>query len=472
MKRLFALVLAVAALTTNPVSAASFQPLGLGPGGIQTFAWDVSADGSVVVGHHWVPNGSAFNLRAARWVSGAFQDLGSLNPNAPEAEALAVSDDGTRVVGWSRAVVGSRRPFLWTPAAGMQELPNVPGSDAIASDISRDGTVIVGYFLDFDGYHAFRWEAGVVTDLAFLPGGRDSKALAVCGSGAAVVGSTLMSDFAERTFRWRPDTGMQDLGGLQGVQTSYAEGCSDDGSVVVGASTDSNINLLATRWDSTGVHSLGALGGNSSEAHAVSADGVVIVGGAGLPFVNGISEFSAFRWDSANRKMEQLSRILEDRGVRNVQFCHRVPCLAGTWFVQLALGISSDGNVIVGFAQDPDGRLQSYRAVMSTTGEGGGSCPRDFAPLTLTVTTAFGAAAGSVSSKQNSGSGQPLVVSSGQTGSACFPSNQTLVFEAANKRLADWSGDPVIVCKNGSFGESECEFVLGSGSQGVTATLK
>lgn len=474
MKQIFALValvLAVAVLATD-APAASFQPLGLGPGATQSFAWDVSADGSVVVGSHWVPSGFAIPQRAFRWASGVFQDLGSLDPDAPEAQALGVSDDGSRVVGWSRAISGFQRPFLWTPATGMQEIPDIPGSDAVAADISGDGATIVGYFLDVDGYHAFRWNTGVVTDLGFIPGGRDSKAQAVCGLGTAVVGSTLTHELAQRAFRWRFDTGIQDLGGLPGVQTSYAEGCSDDGTVVIGASTDSKGNLLATHWDPTGTGSLGTLGGNSSEAHAVSADGAVIVGGAGLPFVAGISEFSAFRWNSATRKMEQLSRILENLGVTDVQFCHQVPCPAGTWFLQLALGISSDGNVIVGFAQDPNGNLQAYRAVVSTIGGEVGPCPAGSTPLTLTVTTAPGAAAGSVSSGQKSTSGQPLVVSSGQTGSACFQSNTTLVLQAANKALADWSGDPAIACKGGNFGQNRCEFVPGTASQSVTATLK
>src|SRR5919198_690966 len=186
--------------------AASFQPLGLGPaGGVQSFAWDVSADGSVVVGTSWVQDGPFFPPHAVRWVSGTVQDLGALNPNAHEAQALAVSDDGSRVVGWARGTSGFQRPFLWTAAGGMQELANVPGSDAIATDISRDGNVIGGqFYVDAEGsWHAFRWSGGVVTDLGFLPGGRDSKAQAVCGLGAAVAGSTVDSTGIQRAFRWQ-----------------------------------------------------------------------------------------------------------------------------------------------------------------------------------------------------------------------------------------------------------------------------
>ena len=347
-------------------NSASFEPLGLGPNGVQSRAWDVSADGSVVVGTFWVQNGSFFPPHAYRWTAGNFQDLGTLNPDAQEAEAYAVSDDGSKVVGWARGLSGFQRPFVWTAASGMQEISNVPGSDAKATDISRDGTTIVGsYYIDAEGsWHAFQWKAGIVTDLGFLPSGSDSKGQAVCALGGAAVGSTLDSAGIQKAFRWRNGT-MQDLGGVGRNNLAYAENCSDNGNVVVGTSTDDKGNQLATRWDATRARSLGTLGGNSSEAHATSPDGAIVVGGAGLPFVNGISEYSAFRWTSS-RNIEQLSRVLQNLGV-TTPFCHQVPCPAGTWFLQFALGISSNGNVIVGDATDPNGNTQAFRAVLQSS---------------------------------------------------------------------------------------------------------
>lgn len=299
-------------LLTTP----SFQPLGLGPGGVQSRAWDATADGSVVVGTFWAPNGFFTPPHAYRWTAGAFQDLGTLNPSAQEAEAYGVSDDGSKIVGWSRGGSGFQRPFLWTAAGGMQELFNVPGSDAKATDISHDGSVIVGsFYVDAEGsWHAFQWSNGAVIDLGRLSGGRDSKAQAVCGAGSAAVGSTVDSTGIQRAFRWQGGT-MQNLGGVGKNSLAYAEDCSNDGSVVVGTSMDDKGNLLATRWDPTGIRSLGTLGGDMSESHASSADGSIVVGGAGLPFVNGISEFSAFRWSSASGKIEQLSQVLQNLGV-------------------------------------------------------------------------------------------------------------------------------------------------------------
>ncbi len=355
-----------AAAPAAQAASASFEPLGLGPNSAQSRAWDVSADGSVVVGTFWAIDGFFRPPHAYRWTAGTFQDLGALNPNAHEAEAYAVSDDGSKVVGWARGLSGFQRPFVWTATSGMQEVSNVPGSDAKATDISPDGALIVGsFYVDAEGsWHAFQWNNGVVTDLGFLPGGHDSKGQAVCALGGAVVGSTVDSAGIQKAFRWRNGT-MQDLGGVGRNNLAYAEDCSDNGNIVIGTSMDSKGNQLATRWD-TRARSLGTLGGNSSEAHATSRDSSIVVGGAGLPFVNGISEYSAFRWTSATGRIEQLSKVLQNLGV-TTPFCHQVPCPSGTWFISLALGISSNGNVIVGDVIDPSGNSQAFRAVVPTS---------------------------------------------------------------------------------------------------------
>lgn len=468
-------------LASLPATAITFESLGK-PAGVTARAiraWDVSADGSVVVGTMFIQDGAATPPRAYRWSGGVFQDLGQIHPTAHEGEAYGVSDDGSKVVGWAVGSSGVPRAFVWTAAAGMQELA-LPGSDSKATAITRDGSVIAGsFFVDAEGsWHAFEWRDGAFTDLGFLARGRDSKAMASC-SGTAVVGSTLDANQIQRAFRWRSATAMQNLGGLGKDPLAYAEDCSDDGSVVVGTSMDDKGNLLATRWDAGGPRSLGTLGGNSSEAHATTASGTVVVGGAGLPFVGFTSEFSAFRWTSATGKIEQLSRTLQGAGASG-PWCHQIPCPAGTWFLSLALGISSDGNVIIGEGTDPTGFQQAWRIVVNastpTPAPGGtppggtGGCPSGSAPLALSV--AANSTAGAVSSKQTSTTGTVLRVASGQTGSACFPVNSILRLLADTGRLADWSGTPTLSCKNGNAGRSECEFNFGAGGQTVTSTLR
>ena len=457
-------------------SAASFQGLGVGPPGItsvQSGARAASADGSAVTGEYWQPDGGFFHRRGFRWTAATgMQDIGVLDPAAPEVQPLAISGDGSTIVGWARGVSGFQRPFLWTAAGGMHELGNVPGTDAVATGVSRDGRVVVGYYLD-GRYHGFRWSGGATTDLGLLPGASDTFVRGACGLGDAAVGSTQTA--GGRAFRWRAASGLQELPPLRAGALAYAEACSDSGNVAVGSSGDGKGQPPA-RWDTNGVRNLGTLGGNSGEAHGVSADGAVVVGAAGLPFVNGVSDFAAFRWTTATGKIEQLSKFLERIGVSG-PFCHDpLTCPAGTWFLQLALGISADGNVVVGQGLNPNDQWEAFRAVTTGTGGGGGTgtgaCAAGFTQLTLTVSTASGAASGTVTSKQTSSTGSALVVSSGQTGSACFQSNKTIMLQALNSRLANWSGAPAITCKNGNTAQNQCEFVLGTASQSAAATLR
>ncbi|HSP14995.1 MAG TPA: hypothetical protein VLV78_09605 [Thermoanaerobaculia bacterium] len=372
------------ASSASPTTTASFLPIGQGPkgsGSVFSRAWDVSADGTVLVGVFLTPSGDGFSFQthAFRWTEDAsFQDLGTLNPLAQEAEAYAVSNDGSNVVGYARGLSGYQRPFLWTAIGGMQELSEVPGTDAYASDISNDGSTIVGsFYVDAEGsWHGFQWNGKKVTDLGVLKKGHDtphmtkgtnSKGEGACGN-HVVVGSTMTSIFGSQTaFRWQHHQ-MENLGGVGTNNVAYAESCSDDGSVVVGTSMNDLGNLLATRWSPAQILSMGTLGGQMSEAHGTSADGSIAVGGAGLPFVNGVSQFSAFRWSSATG-MEQLSKVLENLlGVDKVQFCHQIPCPAGTWFIDLAMNVSADGSVIVGTTWDPNLpapiNVEAFRAVV------------------------------------------------------------------------------------------------------------
>jgi probable HAF family extracellular repeat protein len=77
---------------------------------------------------------------------------------------------------------------------------------------------------------------------------------------------------------------MQDLGTLGG-STSWALGVSADGSVVVGWAASNLVDQYpAFRWTAAGgMQNLGMLGGNRSWADGVSADGSVVVGAAETP---------------------------------------------------------------------------------------------------------------------------------------------------------------------------------------------
>jgi probable HAF family extracellular repeat protein len=111
-------------------------------GGGESWAYAVSADGSVVVG---VSEIAPYQYRAFRWTaSGGMQALGTLGGYASLADS--VSADGSVVVGASDG-----RAFRWTAAGGMEDLNTTYASLLTngsvlyrANAISPNGRYIVG----------------------------------------------------------------------------------------------------------------------------------------------------------------------------------------------------------------------------------------------------------------------------------------------------------------------------------------
>jgi len=128
------------------------------------------------------------------------------------------------------------------------------------------------------------------------------------------------------------------LGGL----SSEAFGVSADGSVVVGRSTDANNTRLAFRWTAAGgMKTLGTLGGLGSEAFDVSGDGSVVVGDAST--AGGASH--AFRWTAATG-MKDLSTLYAG---------------TGSSYLSSANAVSSDGAHVVGYGYNSNARTyQAY----------------------------------------------------------------------------------------------------------------
>ena len=127
---------------------------------------------------------------------------------------------------------------------------------------------------------------------------------------------------------------LSDLGTLGGT-SSTARAISADGSVVVGQSALIGGQLKAYRWtQASGMIDLGTLGGTSSEARAVSADGSVIVGASrtAVGFLRG------FRWTQAGGMVE-----IGTLG-------------AGT----TAFAVSADGSVIVGGSNLSSGPSRAF----------------------------------------------------------------------------------------------------------------
>jgi len=97
-----------------------------------------------------------------------------------------VSADGSTVVGHHYPIPGwNLRAFRWTAETGVQDLHSLvggrPENESVATAVSADGSVVVGYVSNLRNHnrrpddrllYAFRWENGAV-QLLTPPGARD-----------------------------------------------------------------------------------------------------------------------------------------------------------------------------------------------------------------------------------------------------------------------------------------------------------
>lgn len=325
------------------VAAPAFHGLGFIPGGSQPrTAFGVSADGRVVVGGGSVP----FLWREG---SGA---MSLAEVSCPSGTAYGVSPDGLVV-----AVACGGRAVRWSESDGPQDLGVLPGGTfSYAFGLSQGGDVIVGYGDSSDSYNheAFRWTpSGGIDGLGDLLGGLfTSSASDVTPNGSVIVGAGI-TDEGTRAFRWTADNGLVALSGQPAGQVeTWANAVSDDGSVVVGIMQGPD-GLEAFRWtDSTGIVGLGDLPGGGtilrSEAVGVSGDGRIVVGHGSTDLGD-----EAFIWDADNGLRRLADALVNDFGLD----------LTG-WQLLNASDISDDGSTIVGWGINPSGAQEAWRAVI------------------------------------------------------------------------------------------------------------
>jgi uncharacterized membrane protein len=135
------------------------EPTEIGPAALWSSANALSSDGSVVVGTLQIPgesNGEAYRWSADRGI----QRLGVLAGHQSSV-AWDVSADGTAVVGMSY-LEAPARAFRWTAGGGMTLLTDA-GRESYAVGVSGDGTrVILSVSSDFDGNNIpFLWDEAV-----------------------------------------------------------------------------------------------------------------------------------------------------------------------------------------------------------------------------------------------------------------------------------------------------------------------
>lgn len=244
---------------------------------------------------------------AFRWsVAGGLQDLGELAGVAGATIAQGVSADGSIVVGDTQGTPS--HAWIWNATDGMHDIGSLmPGATTSARGVSADGSLVVGY----SGGRAFRWTAttGMTAIADDLPAGAGVAANAISGDGSTVVGSYNPNPSAPHSLPLQ-------FRALDGGQVT---------------------DLLLRGW---GIPTTGA-------ALAVSTDGSRIVG-----FTN--IHYHASLW-TAELGAVDLNDWLPLQGVPTT----------GWTFIE-AMGISGDGDAIVGFAHYDDGAIHEPRLFLLT----------------------------------------------------------------------------------------------------------
>lgn len=220
-------------------------------------AWDLSADGTVVVGIVWKGCGA----EAFRWSEGAdevtpLELLGSSAPGstaAPSNRATALSDDGLVAVGFAQHGPIDRTPALWrADGSGVLLDPTEQEWPGECLSISADGQVVAGT----RGYDGFIWtEADGMQSLGKLPAAEVPEITypnAVSAGGQLVfgaVGDAWMT--IPVAFVWTPAAGLRPLADIvaasgivvpEGYLLTNVLAASADGSVVLGTAFDADAN--------------------------------------------------------------------------------------------------------------------------------------------------------------------------------------------------------------------------------------
>lgn len=308
-------------------------------------AYDVSSDGSVIVGEkQTTPGREAFRWSESTGMIG----LGDVS-GIPQSAAFAVSADGSVIGG--RTVTS--QAFRWTQSTGMVGLPHIAnGFQAEASGISGDGSTLVGYDrLSGSGFdRAIRWtQQGGAMSLGEIPGSPVIRATDASYDGSTIVG---WSEAPERAYKWMPSTGYVGLGVLTGYSSSRATAVSTDGNTIVGVCSSGEFQ--AFRWTPTGgMKTLGIIPGGFAYSYAydVSGDGSIVVGTAQV---------------NANIQSRTAFVFLPGAGMKNLESMLQSELgldLMG-WHLKNAYAISADGTTVVGDAVNQNGIRGAYRAVI------------------------------------------------------------------------------------------------------------
>ena len=200
------------------------------------------------------------------WQNGVMNPLPTLGGNngvanqingAGQAVGMAENDqpDSTCPSGGAQKL--EFKPVAWQNGT-VRELPTYAGDpDGNAHAINDSGQAAGGsgvcaafnpiWLTSLQPLHALLWESGKIVDLGNLGGtghGDGIMALNLNNHGQVIGSSDLPGDANFHAFLWTRETGMQDLGTVQGDVDSAAIGINDIGQIV-GVSLDASFNPRA-----------------------------------------------------------------------------------------------------------------------------------------------------------------------------------------------------------------------------------
>ncbi|HVW22309.1 MAG TPA: hypothetical protein VHC86_13935 [Opitutaceae bacterium] len=389
--------------------AQTFEGLGDPPaGGSQTTVKALSGDGSSIAGVTTQSGSLAEGVppdQGYAWIGDSVTVMGYC-PGAVTSDANRVSGDGTVFTGYCQipepavphGTVYHSQAFRWTATYGMRTIPLLPGGSNVGiAGLSTDGSVMAGSADASTGTdpsgnptgvteNLVRWTPATETvNLGFPSGWHAAVGIGISGDGSVIVGQGPDVNFNTQAFVWTQTEGFTALGDLPGASESEATAISTDGSTVVGESGGQ-----AFRWTWGG--GLQGLGGTSSTAVAVSADGrtAAVVSGQGT------SRFASYRWTVSGglaplgnlpgggsycyvTGMSASGGILvgdsdSSSGIQAFVWtpAHGMQSLADVLSVTYHLGltgwtlsnpqISADGQTIAGNGVNPSGQTEAWRA--------------------------------------------------------------------------------------------------------------
>jgi uncharacterized membrane protein len=282
-----------------------------------------------------------------------------------EFRAEDVSANGSVVVGRGSGEAEPNRAsaYRWSSNDGLQELTTNIRDDhfRVQTQVSADGAVVTG----FGASQAFRWqqETGIVGIGARLNDvdviGPDNPlffANGLSSNGSVIVGMNTLDPFQlGEAARWTAAEGAVGLGFLfSGGEDEFstANAVSGDGSIIAGTGiiqTEDFRYSEAFRWtEETGMVRLGDVpGGGPTFASAMSSDGSVIVGGAGLFALNS----EPFVWTPGSGMQLLVDLLIDEYGIGDE--------IAG-WNLGQITALSEDGRYIVGQGTDANNQRRDW----------------------------------------------------------------------------------------------------------------